>query len=202
MLRRKLSSGRGALAAALLLYIALGPMLAVPAAAQADQGGAIRGVLYQADGRGKLGGAKVVVVDSKTGKQYNSGVTGDVGSYEVTGLPAGTYDLAIDVGGDIFVADNLIELAPGQKLSLSYSVQRGRPANRSVRGLKEPRGAAGVVGIFKGTGMASAFTRQAGSPFWSSPGGVILLSVLGAGAAVAIYDAISDEDNQASPSSP
>jgi hypothetical protein len=202
MHRKKFSSGRGTLAAILLLNLAVGPMLAVPAAAQADQGGAIRGVLYQADGRGKLGGAKVVVVDSRTGKQYNSGVSGDVGSYEVTGLPAGTYDLAIDIGGDIYVADNLIELAPGQKLSLSYSVQRGRPANRTVRGLKEPKGAAGVVGIFKGTGVASAFAKQAGAPFWSSPGGVVLLTVLSAGAAVAIYNAINNEDKQASPSSP
>jgi hypothetical protein len=196
------TGGRGALAAVLLLNLAAGPMLAVPAAAQADQGGAIRGVLYQQDGRGKLGGAKALAVDVKTGKQYSSGVTGDVGSYEITGLPAGTYDLAIDVGGDIYIADNLIELAPGQKLSLSYSVQPRRPANRSVRGLKEPKGAAGVVGIFKGTGMANAFAKQAGATFWQSPGGVVLLTVLGAGAAVAIYNAIDDDDKDASPSSP
>jgi hypothetical protein len=95
-----------------------------------------------------------------------------------------------------------VELAAGQKLSLSYSVQPRRAANRTVRGLKEPKGAATVVGVFKGTGRASAFAKPETASFWNTPGGVVLLSILGAGAVVAIYDAIDEDDEDASPSSP
>ncbi|HEU4402789.1 MAG TPA: carboxypeptidase-like regulatory domain-containing protein [Candidatus Polarisedimenticolia bacterium] len=187
---------RRSAALALVLCLACGPGLATAALAQEAGHAAIRGDLYQPDGKEKLAGGKVTAINVRTGKQYPSNVTGDNGAYEISGLPAGTYDLVVESSGGVFVADNLIDLDRGESISLSYAVQPSRPANRNVAGMKAPRGSATVIGSFKGNDTALASAPRS---FWSSPGGIVLITVLGAGAAVAIAN---KNDNNASPSSP
>ncbi|PYS96028.1 MAG: hypothetical protein DMF50_06395 [Acidobacteria bacterium] len=176
--------------------LALGPGLARPAAAQEQGRGAIRGVLYEADGRTRLSGAKVTAVNVKTGKQYVSTLTGDNGAYEVTQLPGGTYDVVIDSGGTLFVADNLVDLGQSQSISLSFAVQPQKPANRNVAGMKDVKGSATLTGVYRNE--TAAMLKKG---FWTSPGGIALLSVLGVGAGVAVAGN-NNNNNNASPSSP
>jgi len=190
-IRRMKGPGR-ALALLLACGLGPGPGYAAQKTAPAETGhGSIRGTIYQTDESTRLAGAKVTAINVRTGSQYASRVTSDNGDFEVEGLPAGTYDLVIEVGGNVFVADHILDLGPGESLSKSYSVQPQRPANRAIAKMPPPKGSATVVG-----------ETVAPTMFWTSTGGKTLIAILSAGAAVAIYDATKSKKNEASPSSP
>jgi len=181
-------------AAALVVWGLVVPMAFAPSAHAADKGkkedaartpapaglGAIRGVIYREDDTTRIPGATVTAINVKTGRRYTSNFTGENGAYEVTGLPAGTYDVAIDTGDKIYVTDNLVELAENQRLYLSYSVSGGTPT-------------AADTPIFKG-GAKLTFTDPNAVPtsapggkksFWKSPGGIAIISVLVVGVTAA-----------------
>jgi hypothetical protein len=194
MATRRLAGARGALALVLTFCLVTVPALVTARAAQSAAGneaghGSIHGTLYQPDEKGPLSGGKVTAINVRTAKQYSSNVTTDNGNYDINGLPAGTYDIVIEVGGGVFVADHILDIGPGEGVSKSYSVQPLRPANRLVEKLPPPKGSATVVG-----------ENEIDAPFWRSTGGKVLIVVLGAGAAAAIWNAV--DDNNASPSSP
>lgn len=198
MVTRRLVTARGTLALVLFMCLAGGPALKAARAAQeaaaADSGrGSIHGTLYQPDQKESLEGARVTAINVRTSKQYSSNVTTKNGNYDITGLPAGTYDVAVEINGEVFVADNLVDLSGGEGASLSYAVQPMRPANRVLKGLPNPRGSAAVMGVFKANATAVP-------SFWKSPGGITLLTILGAGAVLAIAGGSDDDD--ASPSTP
>lgn len=185
---------RRSLAASVAICLAFGPGFVTPARAQSAAEeighGAIRGTLYQADEKTPLSGAKVIAINVRTGRQFTSEPTGENGSYAVTGLTGGTYDVIVEVGGNLFVVDNIVDLSPGEGVSRSFAVQPQRPANRKIAKMPMPQGSATPIG------------ETAATPhFWSSTSGKVLLGVLAAGAAVAIYNATKNDDN-ASPSSP
>ena len=184
---------RRTLAAVVTLSLVLGPGFIAPARAQSDAEeighGAIRGTLYQADEKTPLAGAKVIAINLRTGRQFTSEPTTEGGAYAVTGLTGGTYDIVVEVGGNLFVVDNIVDIAPGEGVSRSFSVQPQRPANRKIAKMPMPKGSATPIG-----------ETAIDAPFWSSTGGRILIGVLAAGAAAAIYNATKDDE--ASPSSP
>ena len=192
---RPLVTARGALALVLSLCLSSVPALltldAARAAGEEEVGrGSIHGTLFQPDEKATLAGAKVTAINVRTGKQYTSNVTTDNGNYDINGLPAGSYDIVIEAGGNLFVADHLQDLGPGESTSKSYSVQPQRPANRVIPKLPAPKGSATTVG-----------EMEVAAPFWTSTGGKVLIGVLAAGAAAAIYNN-TKSDNNASPSSP
>ena len=188
MATRRPVTARGALALALSLCLASVPALA---AGEEETGhGSIHGTLYQADEKGPLAGAKVTAINVRTGHQYASNVTTENGDYDINGLPAGTYDIVIEVGGNMFVADHIQDVGPGESVSKSYSVQPSRPANRTIPKMPAPKGSATIVG-----------ETAVKAPFWTSTGGKVLIGVLAVGAAAAIYNSTKNNNN-ASPSSP
>ncbi|MBI1951366.1 MAG: carboxypeptidase regulatory-like domain-containing protein [Acidobacteria bacterium] len=192
---RPLETVRRVTAVLVTVFLGVGPGFAVPGSAQSpspEMGhGSIRGNLYQADERTALAGAKVTAIDVRTGKQYESEVTMDNGDYLIDGVPAGTYDVVIEVGGNLFVADRLVDLGPNESASRSYSVQPEKPAGRVIAKKPAPKGSATLVG-------------EADVPagvFWRTPGGIVLLSVLGAGAVAIIVNNTGHKD-RGSPSAP
>ena len=196
MRRQFAMSVRSAVAKVLVLWLAFGPGLAVSALAQ-EGGGAIHGFLYLEDGVRKIGGGKVIAIDISTGKHYESNTTGENGAYEITDLPAGTYDVVMQAMG-VYIVETLVDLAEGQHLTLSLSRQPGTPPERRIAGMETPEGRAVPT-----TALPAVTAPTAGpSSFWKSTPGIVLLSVLGAGAALAIVNAVNDDDRDASPSSP
>jgi carboxypeptidase family protein len=191
---RRVVTARGFFSLVLSLCLATVPVLTTVRAAQpaGDEvgHGSIHGTLFQADEKSPLEGAKVTAVNVRTGKQYTSSVTTGNGSFDIGGLPAGTYDIVIEVGGNLFVADHIQDVGPGEGVGKSYSVQPQRPANRMIPKMQAPQGSATIVG-----------ESEAKAPFWGSTGGKVLIGVLAAGAAAAIYNN-TKSNNNASPSSP
>jgi len=177
------------------LLLMLGPGLASVAQAQ-EGGGAIHGVLYQQDEKSRLMGAQVAAINVTTGQHYVSNVTGQNGVYEITGLPQGTFDIVVQSGGNIYVAENLIDLEKNQRLSLSYAVQPTKPANREIKNMPPPSGAAAIIGDLPSSPVAG---RSGG--FWTSKGGVTTIVLLAVGAGLVIANR-GDGDKDASPSTP
>ncbi len=192
MVHRAWPGLRPMMTAVLAFSLAAGPVIAVAAEGQPD--GAIRGVIYQADEKTKLAGAKVTAIDVRTGRPYPSNLTGENGAYEILGLTDGTYDIAIEVAGEVFVTDNLVDLSRNQRVALSYSVQPERPANRKIAGMAEPKGSATPIGP---SSNSAAVPRN----FWRRPEGIGLISVLGIGAILAVANG-GGKDKNASPSAP
>jgi len=85
----------------------------------------IHGILYRADEVTRLSGALVTAINVRTGRRYSSVYTGANGAYEIAGLPAGTYDIAIDAPDEnLYVTDGLIDLHENQRLLLSLSLKK------------------------------------------------------------------------------
>jgi len=165
--------GRGAVGLCLALWMALGPAAVGPASA-GDGEGIIRGVLCREDETSRLPGASVTAINVKTGRRYVSNHTGDNGAYQIAGLPAGTYDLAIEATDRLYVTDNLVEVADAQRLYLSFAIRPG----------------GGTAGDAPSGEVKMTFTDPSAVPqpvktpaakkkgFWNSPGGITLISIL------------------------
>jgi len=186
--------GRG-VALAIAAWLAAAPLAVMAAAAEgageasktpAHEGlGIIRGVLFKEDEVTRLSGATVTAINVQTGRRYVSNFTGDNGAYEVSGLPAGTYDIAIDAAARVYVTDGLIDLAENQRLYMSFAV-------------RAPSGAAADGPLFKGGAKLTftdpnAVSQASGSTgkksFWKRPGGIAIISILVAGTAAAAVSA-------------
>jgi hypothetical protein len=192
MLTCRAATTRRAGVPVLLLVLLSGSAPWAPASAQEAQG-KIHGEIMQPDGETALQGARVYAINVKTAKQYVSEATDSSGRYAMRGLPAGTYDVAIEAAGQIYVVDNLVDLSRGESRNLSCAIQPMRPANRVISGLPHPKGSATAMEAFEG-GPVEARS------FWNTPGGYTLLAVLSVGAGLAIANALDDDDG--SPSSP
>ena len=167
------------------------PLLAAPqgAAASVEDPGAIRGVIFKPDETSRLAGVVVTAINVKTGRRYGSNHTGENGAYEIAALPAGTYDLAIESGDHLYVTDALIDLAEGQRLYLSFSLQ--------PKGAGAPPGEPGQASInFTDPGAVTAAAEPAKKPkkkgFWKSAGGIALISILVGGVVAAGVSAQQD----------
>jgi hypothetical protein len=183
---------KGAIAVVVACALVLSTSFAPAGAALEKGSGMARGSVYGPDGLTKMAGAKVTAINVRIGTQYVSPPTGSDGDYEINGLPAGSYDFVVEMVGSIFVADHLVDLAPGETYTQSFAVQPARPANRTIPGLPAPKGSAIVVGQRQPTVVN----------FWRSRGGITLMSVLSAGAAAGVYSAVHDEKGKGSPSAP
>jgi hypothetical protein len=85
----------------------------------------IHGIIFRADEVTRLQGVLVTAINVRTGRRYTSVHTGANGAYEIAGLPAGTYDIAIDAPDEkLYVTDGLIELSENQQLLLSLSLKK------------------------------------------------------------------------------
>ena len=166
-------AGRGPVGVCLALWLALGPA-AVETASAADGEGIIRGVLYREDETTRLPGASVTAINVKTGRRYVSNHTGDNGAYQIAGLPAGTYDLAIEATDRLYVTDNLVEMVDAQRVYLSFAIRPGG-------GSAEDAPSGEVKMTFTDPSAVSQpakaqATKKKG--FWNSPGGITIISLL------------------------
>jgi carboxypeptidase family protein len=142
----------------------------------------VRGILYREDETTRLPGAVVTAINVKTGRRYASQHTGDNGAYEIAGLPAGTYDLAIDVTEQIYVTETLIDLAEAQRLYLSFAIQQGGAKKKEE---SAPGGEAKMT-FTDPSALPPPVAAPASAPkkkgFWNSAGGKTVISILVVGA--------------------
>lgn len=153
------------------LIASTSPLTAAPAP------GSLTGSVVAADGKAPLTGAVVHVADTVSHAVISSAPTGSDGSFAIAEIPAGTYEVGIQAGRELYLVRTPVTLAPGQSRSVALAV---RPADD-----EEP----GRVG--------------SGSPRgWNNP---LVASLIVVGSAIAlglVIDQVTDDDDSTSPSQP
>jgi hypothetical protein len=105
------------LASALVLCL----LPTVPASA-ADHSSTLSGVVRSEDGRSTLAGARVFAGDPETGEVYPSGWTAEDGTFEIRGLPPGSYRLAVESNAGLHLIDLPVPLGKGMTRTVGISV--------------------------------------------------------------------------------
>ena len=160
--------------------------------------GRIRGKISKADGNSPVAGAVVTAFHLETGGGFASKPTGGDGEFEITGVPFGYVDIAVDSAGGVFVGSEVVNVPPAGKvvvrLILTPYADRS-PAWRSEGERRE------IVPLGKpSTGSAEMRTRMTGREFWKSSWGI---AIIGGGAgALLLAIAAGGGGSPASPSSP
>jgi len=197
MAQNLLGRARSGIAVFVVLAMAFGPAVSTSVMAQ-NGGGGVRGFLLQNDEATRIAGAKVTVIDVRTGDRHTSNITGDNGAFEISGLPAGTYDLGIEVAGAVYVTDSLVEVGEGQMVTLSFTLQPKEPNRKLAGTATTPQGTANALtfdGSAAGASAASATSAAASgavTPWYATWWGITIESVVGAGI---LYWAFDDDDD-------
>lgn len=97
--------------------------LQVPFVAVAEPGTAsLEGRVVARDGQSPLAGARVHVRPSEGADLFTSGWTAADGRFELSGLPAAEYRLAVEADGGLYIVEAPLALAPGQSRALHLAV--------------------------------------------------------------------------------
>ena len=105
---------------AVTLVVAMQSLL-IPAVA-GPQTASVSGKIIAADTNAPMEGAKLHVADPISGEMYSSQITDADGSYSIAGLPAATYELAVEADGGLYLAGPPLQLMPGQTRDLNVAV--------------------------------------------------------------------------------
>ncbi len=180
-----------------------------PALAQDAPGGrSLQGKIL-AEGEQGIEGARVKVRNLQTGEEFTSAPTGPNGSYKLTDLPAGNYEISVQTERGIYLGNRTIDLMSKTNQTYSFSLKNVPPE----QALEEARRAREEAGVkeddeerFKPpptarppTGVA---TGAAKAGFWSNPRTAVLAGLAIAVGAAIIIDEVRDDDGDGSPSTP
>jgi len=165
-----------------------------PAVAAAEEAGSnLSGRILDAAGQ-PVSGARVLAYHLSSEEVFDSGATDTKGAYAIAGLPYGYFDVAVETPQGLFVADQVVNLPPSGKVTLTlnlYPYTEARASDgRSFPGTeREPVGEARV--------------EDKGKPgqFWKSPKGYATMAAGGAALLLLIASG-GDDGGSASPSSP
>jgi carboxypeptidase family protein len=178
-----------------LLLIVRAPF-ALAAEESADDAGTARLLGDVTDASGKPApGCTVLAYHLSSAQTFTSAATDSGGKFELTGLPYGYFDVAVKSPDGLFVANEVVNVPPGGKVSLTMSLV---PA---TAGAPEPRGFAGLDE--RAVGVAQLGKRKTGGQFLKSPTGLAILGGIGGAALLALaLGGGSDDEVPASPSNP
>jgi hypothetical protein len=109
-----------------------------------DRTASISGTVLSVDTQQPLPGARFYAADPKSGEIYQSGVTETDGTFSVDGLPASTYELAVESEGALYLVGTPVKLAPGQSQDLSVAVNEEAAPSPEELDQKNKKGGAGI----------------------------------------------------------
>ncbi|MCP3978572.1 MAG: carboxypeptidase regulatory-like domain-containing protein [bacterium] len=103
--------------------------------------GSLTGSVVWSDSKEPLSDATVYVGDRATGEVLTSTRTTDEGSFDVSGLPASSYRLAVETGGGLYPISTAVQISPGQSRRLHVAVLRNQDLPNAQPSGNEPGGA-------------------------------------------------------------
>ena len=104
--------------------VAAATAAAPPASAQVAKLG---GYVFASDGLSPLAGVNVKAAHLETKTVYTSSNTKPDGRYSMTGLPPGTYELAVQTPEGLFAARTPVKAAAGQRTLVSIAINPKQP---------------------------------------------------------------------------
>jgi len=171
---------------ALLLLVLLGALLPLraqePEPAQQPTGHTVlQGKVVDSAGKRGVEGAVVLAYHLSTERMFRSEPASSNGSYRIEGLLSGYYDLAVEGPDGLFVGSNVVNIPPGSKAVLNFTMTpfgaatASADARQSFPGLDSP--SSGTATIMR-KGTKKDFWRSAkGVAILAGTGGVILLVI-------------------------
>ncbi len=143
---------------AVILLIAgmvLGPQTTWTLAAGTAGNVVLRGKVGSAETGQPIAGARVYAVHLDTKQVFTSAITNAKGEYQITGLPFGYYDLAVETPDGLYLANRVINAPAGEKVDVSLMLGPPQPEDtewwsaepdRRIPGLdRVPSGVARIV---------------------------------------------------------
>lgn len=141
-----------------------------------------------------LSGVQVVVYHLSTEQVFTSSPTDGGGKYELTNLPHGYFDVAVQTTDGLFVTDQVVNVPFQGKATLSMTVETAAAGTtttaRQFPGVDQP-----AVGVAKANSHAGGFKN-----FLRGPAGTAVIA--GGGALTLLAIAGSDSSDSSSPSTP
>jgi len=177
---------RPLLAAVLVPVMVFGFAVAPAEETETTAASSIIGKVTEGDPKVPVVNASVVAYHLSTAQIYRSTVTLSSGKFEITGLPHGYYDLAIETPDGLFVANQVLNVPPDGKAVANLQLV---PSTLAEQGPRE----------FPGSDQATAGIAQMLKK--KKKKGIAILSGLG-GAAVLGLAAGDGDGKSASPDTP
>ncbi len=179
-----------------------------PALAQDAPGGRTLEGKILAEGEQGIEGARVKVRNLQSGEEFTSAPTGPNGSYKLTDLPAGNYEISVQTERGIYLGNRTIDLMSKTNQTYSFSLKNVPPeqALEQARRAREEAGVKEDDERFKPpatarppTGVAAEAAKMS---FWSNPRAAVLAGLAIVVGAAIIIDELRDDDGDGSPSGP
>ena len=175
--------------AALLAFAQFAPTMV---AAQ-ETGSSLSGRIFDSAGQ-PIGGARVLAYHLSAEEGFDSGATDVKGAYQITSLPYGYFDIAVETPQGLYVSDQVVNVPPAGKVSLTlnlfpYSEARADDG-RSFPGTEQ-----------QPVGEARVGEKGKGGSFWKSPKGYATIAAAGA-ALILLIAGGGDDEPSASPITP
>ncbi len=152
----------------------------------------IKGQIQHFESKERIRDAQILALHLSSAQLFVSEPT-KRGGFELRGLPYGYYDLAVETPEGLYVTTEVINLAPAGTASLVLTLAPYQPAT------------AGLARKYPGrdvesSGLAEIRRKLRGREYWSSPGGVAILTGI-AGLALLALAAGSDSETVTPPNS-
>ena len=200
-------------AAFLTMAIACYWVPATAAAVSQPQLAEIHGNILAADGLTAVAGVSVKAANMDTRAVYTSTTTGQDGHYTLKGIPAGSYDLAVETPQGLYAANLLVDVDAGRRTAVSLALQPGvqqpPPPTPPAEGQDKDKPKADEGKKDEGKkdeGKKDDKAKQPepqeqkkkkkGGGFWRSPGGAAILIVGGAAVLGVAANAAAGNDNE------
>ena len=152
----------------------------------------ISGTLFSVTSSTPLAGARLHLEDARGGS-YVSAPAGVDGAFDVGGLPASSYRVAVESKGALYVVNTPVKLQAGASQRVRLAVRDGGGKGRGRSGRAE----SGTTESGK-----TEEEKKNGTSFWSNPLTATLIVVAGAVVVGVIVDQATSDDAVASPSLP
>lgn len=164
------------------IVLGLLPGSALPLAAS-EARATLSGIVHAGSEHAPLAGVRVLAGDRLSNAVFASQPTTNDGSFEIAGLPAATYELAVESRGGLYVVAAPLALPAGERRAVGIAIAAETPADDAP----PPPPASGGKGL----------------TFWNNPATAALL-VLGVAIVfgVVIENATDDDDAESSPFEP
>jgi hypothetical protein len=173
--------------------LALSPFAPILAATE-EAGSTLSGRILDATGQ-PVSGARVLAYHLSSEEVFDSGATDPKGAYDITGLPYGYFDVAVETPQGLYVADQVVNVAPSGKVTLTLNLYPYTEARaddgRSFPGTEQ-----------EPVGQARVGDQGKGGSFWKSPKGYATMAAGGAALLLLVAGGDDNDGGTTSPSSP
>ena len=147
----------------------------------ATPGASVAGSIHRTENSAPLTGARLHLGDPRTGEIYTSGPSLQDGTFEITDVPASTYEIAVEANGGLFLVQSPLKLAPGEARTVNVAINPQMADDPATEEKKRK--------------------KKSGTGVWNNPATAALI-VIGAAVVLGLLINAATDDDDETPASP